>query len=331
MATATTSTLSDAVKTLYERKLLRRALPRLLHTRWGEKPILTNYGSLEWRKYPALAAKTTQLAEATTPAPDTVTVTKVTVTPLFYGSFLRHSDQLELTSYDPVVANFSDLLGEQCGLSLDTIARDDYLSGATVRYSGVATSRGALAKTTDKISYTDIVNAVGALMAQNALPLEGGKFIAIIHPYTWAAMLTDSTIRTVFSYAQVRGDQNPAMNGYVGTFLGCDWFVTSNAKVYAAAGASSADVYVALFLGMEAIGIASIQGATYKDVDAAGTNEYSMTGKSVRPTELIVKPLGSAGTEDPLNQRGTVAWKASQDSAVLNALWMVALEHVTSF
>lgn len=50
MTTATTTTLADAVKTLYERKLLTRAQPRLVYTRWAEKPILTNYGSLEWRK-----------------------------------------------------------------------------------------------------------------------------------------------------------------------------------------------------------------------------------------------------------------------------------------
>lgn len=331
MTTATTTTLADAVKTLYERKLLTRAQPRLVYTRWAEKPILTNYGSLEWRKYPALAAKTTSLAEATTPAPDTVSVTKVTVTPVFYGSFLRHSDQLELTAYDPVVANFSDLLGEQCGLSLDTIARDTYVPSATVRLSGVAATRGALSKSTDKISYTDIVNAVGALMAQNALPMENGNYIAIIGPQTWATMLTDSTIRTVFSYAQVRGDQNPAMKGYVGTFLGVDWYVTSNVKVYAGAGAASADVYTALFLGKESVGIASIQGATYKDVDMAGTGDYMRTGQQTRPVDLIVKPLGSAGTEDPLNQRGTIAWKASQDSKVLNSLWMVSLEHVTNF
>lgn len=331
MATATTTTLSDAVKTLYEKKLLTRAQPRLLHTRWAEKPILANYGSLEWRKYPAIAAKTTALVEATTPAPDTVTVTKVTVTPVFYGSFLRHSDQLELTSYDPIIANFSDILGEQCGLSLDTIARDTYLPSATVRYSGVATIRTGLSKTTDKISYTDIVNALGALAAQNALPMESGNYIAIIHPYTWASMLTDSTIRTVFSYAQVRGDANPAMKGYIGTFLGCDWYVTSNAKVYTAGGAASADVYSALFLGKESLGIASIQGATYNDVDMAGTEAYTRTGQQTRPVDLIVKPLGSAGTEDPLNQRGTIAWKASQDSKVLNAYWMVSLEHVTNF
>lgn len=329
--TATTTTLSDAVKTLYERKLLTRAQPRLLHTRWAEKPILTNYGSLEWRKYPALAAKTSALAEATTPAPDTVTVTKVTVTPVFYGSFLRHSDQLELTSYDPIVAGFSDLLGEQCGLSLDTIARDNYVPSATVRLSGVAATRGALAKATDKISYNDIVNAIGALMAQNALPMENGNYVAIIHPYTWATMLSDSTIRTVFSYAQVRGDSNPALKGYIGSFMQCDWYVTSNAKVYAGQGAGPSDVYVALFLGKESLGIASIQGATYKDVDMAGTADVTRTGQQTRPVDLIVKPLGSAGTEDPLNQRGTIAWKASQDSKVLNAYWMVALEHVTNF
>lgn len=326
--TATTSTLSDEVKTIYERKMLTRALPRLVHTRWAEKPTLTNYGSLEWRKFPSLAAQSSTLVEAQTPAPLDVTVSKVTTTPLWYGAFVRHSDRLALTAFDPIVMNFSDLLGENAGLSLDTIARDTYIPSATTRWSGSASSLGTV---TAIITYKDVVNALGALMANNTMPLESGKFIVIIHPYTWASMLTDSVFMQVFQYAQVRGDTNPLLSGYIGTFLMCDWYITSNAKVYAGQGLGNVDVYAMVMLGKESLGVSSITGGTFNEVDMGAQSATNMTGQKVNPVNIIVKPLGSSGAEDPLDQRGTIAWKAALDAKVLNANWLINLEHKTNF
>lgn len=235
---------------------------------------------------------------------------------------------MALTAFDPIVMNFSDLLGEQAGLSLDTIARDDFIPSATTRYSGSANSTGTV---TAIVTYTDVVNAIGALMANNTMPLENGRFVAIIHPYTWASLLTDSTFTSVFQYAQVRGDTNPLLSGYIGTFLMTDWYITSNAKVYADQGSGGVDVYTIVFLGKEAIGISSITGGTFSQVDNQDTRATNMTGQNQRPMQIIVKPLGSSGAEDPLDQRGTIAWKAAIDTAVLNANWIVSLQHKSNF
>jgi hypothetical protein len=53
-----------------------------------------------------------------------------------------------------------------------------------------------------------------------------------------------------------------------------------------------------------------------------------MTGQMVKPVSIIVKNLGSAGADDPLDQRGTIAWKMAFNSAVLNSSWIRNLEHV---
>ena len=47
MTNNTQTTLSDAVKTAYERRLLTRALPRLVHGRWGLKARLNKNGAYE--------------------------------------------------------------------------------------------------------------------------------------------------------------------------------------------------------------------------------------------------------------------------------------------
>ena len=43
--------------------------------------------------------------------------------------------------------------------------------------------------------------------------------------------------------------------------------------------------------------------------------------------EMIVKPHGSSGTADPLNQRATSGWKALYTAMRLNELAMVRIEH----
>lgn len=79
---------SNAIKTEYERRLLIRALPRLVHGRWAMPARLSGYGSYELRRYESLSANTTPLAqEGVTPdeegAPD---LTLITITPVYYGT-----------------------------------------------------------------------------------------------------------------------------------------------------------------------------------------------------------------------------------------------------
>lgn len=66
-----------------------------------------------------------------------------------------------------------------------------------------------------------------------------------------------------------------------------------------------ADVASALFLGADAYGVTEIEGMGL---------------------ETIIKQKGSAGSADPLNQRGTVGWKATHVAKILSQLWMVRAE-----
>lgn len=65
-------------------------------------------------------------------------------------------------------------------------------------------------------------------------------------------------------------------------------------------------VFGTLFLGANAFGTTSIEGGGM---------------------ETIVKPLGSSGTADPLNQRATVGWKALKTAERLIEAYIVRVEH----
>jgi len=71
------------------------------------------------------------------------------------------------------------------------------------------------------------------------------------------------------------------------------------------------DVHATLVFGKDAYGVV--------DVDGKGA------------VQLIVKPHGSGGTNDPLDQRATVGAKVTAYAAViLNDLWLVKIEHTVS-
>lgn len=74
------------------------------------------------------------------------------------------------------------------------------------------------------------------------------------------------------------------------------------------AGAKGRDVYSTLVIGEDAYGVTSIEGGGLQN---------------------IIKPLGSAGAADPLNQRATQGWKAIQGATILTEPYMVRLETTT--
>ncbi len=90
-----------------------------------------------------------------------------------------------------------------------------------------------------------------------------------------------------------------------------DASVTAGAVIYpSGAGANGRDIYSTLFLGQNAYGVTSITGG-------------GLT--------TILKQKGSAGTGDPLDQRSTVGWKATQTAEILSPEFMVRVETTCSY
>lgn len=82
--------------------------------------------------------------------------------------------------------------------------------------------------------------------------------------------------------------------------------LAANAVIYnAGAGADGVDVYSTLVIGD----------------DAYGTTKVANGG-----LQHIVKPLGSGGSSDPLNQRATVGWKATKTAKILVQQYMIRIE-----
>ncbi len=334
MTNLTETNMSNAVKTFFERRLLMRAVPRLVHGRWGEKATLNGYNALEWRRWESMSAVTSALTEGTTPSEQTQpTVTQITATPSWYGSWIGFSDELNFTIYDPLLTETSGVLGEQAGVSFDTLIRNDLTANATKRYSAGQSARTDLDAPNMNIDYQDFLEAYSALAASNALPIEGVYYIAIIHPHTFASLMDDATFVNLFTEAVNESGGSALRSGYMGDILMCRIYVSSNAREYANGGVGSTDVYSMLIIGKESYGVTGIANFLPDDVDMGGPEGLPLTGggEAVSPVEIISKQLGSSGSDDPLNQRATVGWKGALATSVLNSAFIIDLEHTNAF
>lgn len=94
------------------------------------------------------------------------------------------------------------------------------------------------------------------------------------------------------------------MPGEIGKMREVRFIETTNAKIFANAGTGSINLYCTIILGANAYGITRISGEAVKN---------------------IIKPLGSAGTADPLNQRATSGWKATFVAKILNNAFMTRI------
>ena len=92
-----------------------------------------------------------------------------------------------------------------------------------------------------------------------------------------------------------------------------NWTTAKHCGIYPTGGGNSVDVHATIIYGQKAFGCVTL-------------------GSKSKPNfRIIVKPLGSAGTSDPLDQRGTIAWKVPFfAAAVLQDDFIVRIEHGVS-
>jgi N4-gp56 family major capsid protein len=331
MAEVNTSNMAAAIKGAYDRRLMMRALPRLLHGRFGRPATFDGYNTWEIRRWESFSdTSISAMGEGATPVEHSAPqISTYTLTPLWYGAWVQYTDKMKIQSYDPVISETSAILGEHAGLMIDNLIRDELVANATIDYAGGAAARTELDIANDKIAYADIVYDVATLEANGAQPADGGFYPIILHPHSWATLMQDSTFVTLFT----REGGESVRSGLVGTILNCKLYLSSNAKEWADGGQNSTeDIYSAMFIGNESYGLAGMTGMApnWSADGGPGLIWGELTGRPVSVAEIIMKDLGQTGF-DPLDLRGTIGWKATHDQIVLNVNWIISLEHCNDF
>ena len=318
--TNVTTELSVEMKTYYDNRLIDLAQPLLVHDQFGQKrPIPRNSGkTIEFRKFAPLAKATTELTEGVTPDGKKLSVSAITATVKQYGDYVTISDQVDLLTIDPVLTQAQRILANQAGLTLDTITRDILVTGTNVQYAeGQVNARAYLvggdsdATKNHYMTVRAVKMAVRDLKVQNT-PMYDGSYVGIIHPDVSFDLTEDPDWKYPHQYV----DTENIYNNEIGKIAGVRFVETSEAKKIINAGknttsgTSDRDVYCTLIMGSDAYGVTDVTGGGL---------------------EFIVKPMGSAGTADPLNQRATAGWKAMKTAEILVDQYMVRVETTSTF
>jgi len=315
----TTGTMTNEMKTFYEKRLIDQAEPRLVHDQFADYyPVPQNGGkTIEFRKYDSLPKADTPLTEGVTPNGQTLNVTTITSDLHQYGGWTPLTDVLQMTAIDNTIVETLSLIGSQAGRTLDTVTREKLAAGTNVMYQPTPSSTGETAVTSragltakNVLTVKEVFRVAAALKAANAKPING-DFVAIIHPY----VAYDLMMEAGDQWIDIQKYQHPEniYNGEIGKIGGVRFVQTTEAKIWKGTADKCADgvaVFGTLFIAANAYGKTSVNGGGL---------------------ETIVKQKGSGGTSDPLDQRSTIGWKAVKTAEILTEEYMIRVESGSSW
>jgi len=324
-ALTTTTSLTNTIKTYYDRMMLEVLDPTLKFFQFGvKKPLPKAEGkSVIWNR-PTNLGRGYTLAEGSTmalSAANALSTTKVSAVVRQFGGFTTISDLVDLTSITDVMQMAAERIGQQAGETIErVIICENFIQnvpvlgssahhlvktsaeitdywGSVSGVSVIALPGGpvGLVSSTNVIAVSDIRRSVYELKKLNVSPYDGNDYVAIINTETAEDIVGDSTWINFHQYA-APGQAN-LYTGEIGKVYGCR-FVETNlgpvARGSNAAATASSIAYGTVIMGRGFYGVTELDG---------GIKTYITQG---------------ASKADPLNQLTTYGWKANFISKTLN-------------
>lgn len=299
------ASLSVENQEFYDRTMLEREKPDLyLYDDADKKVIPKGKGTtVEFRKMGCLPVPKKSLEEGVTPKGSKLEISSVKATIKQEGDYVTVTDVLDMQGKDPIITETSEMFGEQSAQTINTRINDIVSAGTTVQYAGSKAARDEVTKT-DVLTGDEIRKARRRLKNANIRPYEDGCFHAIIDPdqeYDFKKDTDGHGFIEVAKYANARA----LLTGEIGEYDGVRIRVST--EVATEQNSSEVNVHKALVYGRHSYGVVDIE-------------------KGKGKAKIIVKPIGSSGNNDPLDQRGTIGWKAFFTSVRLNELGIVRIE-----
>lgn len=315
-ATGNTNTdLTPEMRIFYNKALIELASPKLIYGQLAQKkPIPQGNGkTISFRKFEPLAPALTPISEGVTPAGNKLAVTAFDATVDQYGDFVEFTDMIDLIAVDPIVTQALKLLSDQAGKTLEILTREEVVAGERVMYSSkvgtngaetAVTARSAL-DATAKLKVKDILKAVAFLEGHDVPKYDGENYVCAIHPYAAFDIMSSPEWEDIQNYATPEN----RLRGEIGRIAGCRFVKSSLAKIWKGSEAPNMPSGLAVL------------GTMIFGADSFGESEITGGG-----LETFVNQVGSAGSADPLKQRGTVGWKATHVAKRLVDTYMIRIE-----
>jgi N4-gp56 family major capsid protein len=303
--------------------LIKRAQPLLTIEKFMQAKVLPSNSTkvMKFRQYNPLPLATVPLTEGVTPSGRTLTYRDVETRLTQFGDYVAVSDVIQDTHEDPVFTEARQLIAEQSAQTLEAI-RFGVLKAGTNVYYGNGSDRStvntpltlALQRKITRGFKRNLATPFSSVMSssvQYGTQAVESAYIALVHPDMEYVVRGLAGFRHVKDYGQ-----GPVFEGEIGAVESVRYIASTVFESWADAGGAvgtnistagtASDVYPVIFLARDAAATVALKGQ----------NALS----------LIVKNLGSGGTNDPLNQRATVGWKTMTTGIILQQLFMARAE-----
>lgn len=330
----TSLTTENQAQLYFHRRTLARARYRNHHGKWASSPFQLPSMSgrtIMVRRWNHLPLATTALTEGVAPAGQTPSHSDVEARLVQHGDFVSLTDYVTFSAQNDLLREFTDLLGDQEGYTIDAVDRDTATAGTNVVYS----NGSARSQVNSIISSAVLDRAIRTLLDEAAEPLVSGTqpgsmpVNANVFPTmpAYPAVISPSILFDLQNLPDFKfPSQYPgAMPDEVGRYRQLAFFCAPDpsslgggAKVFLGAGAASttvkntggnADVHVIMIFA---------QGGFMKVPTTMTTSAF------------YAKPFGSAGTADPLDQIATLGWKTNTLRMRANENWLCRIETAVS-
>lgn len=306
--------------------LIKRAQPLLTIEKFMQAKVLPNNSTkvMKFRQYNPLPLATTPLTEGVTPSGRTLTYRDVETRLQQYGDYVAVSDVIQDTHEDPVFTEARQLIAEQAAQTLEAIRFGVLKAGTNVYYAGNKTSRSAVVNTLTlqlqrlitrgfkRNLATPFTQVLSSSVNYGTQAVEAA-YIGLVHPDC------EYVIRSLTGFRHVKDyGQGPVFEGEIGAVENVRYIASTVFEPWVGAGG---DVSTTGMISTDGVKC-DIYPVIYLARDAAAT--VALKGQNAM--SLIVKNLGSGGTNDPLNQRATIGWKTMTTGIILQQLFMARAE-----
>ena len=322
--------IRPGVDTLYNRALLSRALPTLVHGKFADKkPFKMKSGKKQkFRRWLSLPVDEVPvpLVEGVAPTSQTLEYEEFEVTLYHYGKVVSITDEVDMTVEDPVLTETAMLLGEQAGLTVDRIYREVVNGGAAFYRIGTDID-GARTTVAGKINSTSMEIALRTLRRNNAkkytkginastgvgtLPVRAAYW-AICHPDLIADLEGLADFIHVSKYASQTGVDPDEIGSWKDIRIIC----STNARVWANAGA--------------AVGATGLMSTNGSEIDVYSLLIFAQGAYGVCPlgsdnARNIRKGFNEGGPSNPLEQIATSGWSVWTCAVILDPKALYRIE-----
>ncbi|WP_308776827.1 N4-gp56 family major capsid protein, partial [uncultured Bilophila sp.] len=248
----TTGDISYRTAGYFSKQLLERSQPLLVLDKFGQPKPLPAHSTrtIKFRGYEHLPNQPKALIEGVTPQASKPTFKDIEATINQYGDWIELTDVLADTHEDPLISEFSDILGEQAAIMRERITAGVVLGGTNVFFSGEtagaqATNRNGVNKPLTlelqrrvtrmlkrqlAMPITSFVSASPNFKTESVLP----SYVAICHTDC------EADIREMRGFLDVKdyGGGDKPMPGEIGSVEGVRYMCTTVFEPWADAGAA---------------------------------------------------------------------------------------------